>query len=60
MLTLFNPVGKEAPLVKRLNNLNTLQAGTTKLSDFPKIYLTTFSSHREVYVNIDVTVATKF
>ena len=51
----------EAPLFRKLSIFkNCLRYfRTTKLSDFPKMYLGTFETRREVYVNIDVTMATR-
>ena len=48
------------PLAKKLNKFKTVQARTTKLSDFPKIHLGKFLSLRDVYVNINVTMSTEF
>ena len=47
------------PLDKKLNNFKSIQAMTTKLIEFPKIYLGTSWSRRDVYFNIDITMATE-
>ena len=52
----------EHPLAKKLNNVKavyTTQGGYYSLAAFPKIYQGTFSSRRDVYVIINIAMATE-
>ena len=65
----FNPIQTgggggafEVPLPKRLNNIKTIVAvyGHQTWQTNPKIYLGTFYSPCDMYINTDITMATKF
>ena len=57
---LKRPHPSPPPTAKKFNNVKNLQAMTTKRFLGTFLFLGTFQSRRDVYVNIDVTMATEF